>query len=103
MGVTLIFKNKERHPLGNNANGRIIPPEKGRSAIYVPSFGVLEKEEIDDVVLAAQEKEDTRIKKEIKRPTQERLEAITQIVLQAPEGERAKVARELIQQKERHI
>ena len=61
MGLTLIFKNKPRLPYGNKDRGRFVPPEKGRRAIFVPSFGVLEKEEVDYIVEASQEKEDERI------------------------------------------
>ena len=52
------FKSKESLPLGNKDRGRFIPPEKGRAGILVPSYGVLEKEEIDYIIEAEQEKED---------------------------------------------
>ena len=103
MGITLIFKNKERREYGSNEPSRYVPPEKGRSSIFVMSEGALEKEEINDIVEAAQEKEDTRIKKGYKRSTQRRLEQVVQKVLQAPAGERAKTFREVTKQKEHHI
>ncbi len=93
--MLLIFKNKETRQYGNNEPSKYVPPEKGRSGIFVMSDGALEKEEIEDIVLAAQEKEDTRIKKGIKRPQKERLEQVTEAVMRAKPKDRLKLAKEL--------
>lgn len=97
-GIGIIIKRKERLPYGSKGRGRFIPPEKGRRAIFVPSFGALEKEEVDYLVEASQEKEDERMKKNVKSVQKERLEQLTQATLQAPEGERANTAREIIKE-----
>ncbi len=96
MGITLIFKNKERLPYGNKDRGKFIPQEKGRRSIFVPSFGVLEKEEVDYLVEGAQEQEDERIKKGTKSKQKEELEQVAIAMKQAPEGKRAKMGRDII-------
>ena len=98
MSITLIFKNKERLPYGNKDRGQFIPAEKGRHAIFVPSFGAMEKEEIDDIVLAAQEKEDTRLKKKEKSPTKQNLENLTLAAMQASRGKRAKTIKQILKE-----
>ncbi len=96
MSITLIFKNKERLPYGSGSRGKFVPPENGRRGIFVPSWGALEKEEIDYIVTAEQEKEDERIKKREQSITKQKLEYVTATVLQAPEGKRAEAAQESI-------
>jgi len=96
MSLTLIFKNKERLPLGNKSGGRLVPPEKGRMGILVPSWGALEKEEVDYLVEVSQEKEDERIK--TKRISRSRLEKVVSATLQAPEGQRAKTAQQVMKE-----
>ncbi len=96
MGLTIIIKNKERLPYGSNSRGKFIPPEKGRRAIFVPSFGVLEKEEVDYLIEASQEKEDERLKKTPHTETMEQIEKVAQIALQAKSLDRAKAIKELL-------
>ena len=93
--MELIFKHKERLPYGSNSRGKFIPPENGRRAIFVPSFGVLEKEEVDYLVEASQEQEDDRIRKDKTSDQKKQLEEVTEAVLKAPAGKRAALAREL--------
>ena len=98
MSITLIFKDKQRLPYGSNSRGRMIPPEKGRRAIFVPSFGVLEKEEVDYLVEAAQEQEDDRIKNGVKSQQKEELGQIATAMRQAPEGKRAQTGRNIMKE-----
>ena len=98
MAVTLIFKNKERRPYGSGANGRMIPAESGRRAIYVPSFGALEKDEVDYLVEAAQEQEDERVKKDRPSANREMVDRATQLAQSVPEGQRAKAVREAMKE-----
>ena len=96
--VELIFKKKKRLPYGNRSRGTYIPPEKGRRAIFVPSFGTMDKDEIDYVTEVAQEQEDERIKRKSKSETKENLEQLVEATRSAPQGERAKRAREIIKE-----
>mgnify|MGYP001558337451 CR=1 FL=1 len=98
--ITLIFKNKKHLRYGKGDKGVLIPPDQGRRGVFVPSFGAMEKEEIEEVVLAAQEKEDGRIKKRQKSAAQEKLEQVLEQTLKAEPGERAKTAREIIEAQE---
>lgn len=61
MGLTLIFKDKPRRRLGTGAKGVLIPPEGDELGIFVPSFGVMEQEEIDYIVGMEKEKKNKRI------------------------------------------
>ena len=56
MGITLIFKNRERRPLGHGAKGKLVPPKDGKMGYFIPSFGALEQKEIDYIVEAQEEK-----------------------------------------------
>jgi len=97
-GISVIVRKTESLPYGNKSKGRIVPSEKGRRSIFVPSFGALEKEEIDYVVEVAQEQEDERIKRGYKSEQQERLEAVVDATRQAKQGERAKAARKILKE-----
>jgi len=94
--IGVIIKNKERLPYGSGSRGQLIPPEEGRRAIFVPSFGALEKEEVDYMVEAAKEQEDERVREGKKSQTKEQLEGVARAMRQAPKGERAKTGREII-------
>lgn len=94
--TNFIIKGKGQQKWGREAPSKLVPAEKGRSAIYVVSEGVLEKEEVDYLVEAEQYKEDERIKKRGRSATKENLEKVVEATRQAPSGERAKVAREII-------
>jgi hypothetical protein len=103
MGIQLIFRNKERQMHGSGAKGRFIPAEKGRRSIYVPSFGALEKEEVDYMVEAAQEQEDERVRKGSKSEIKENLEVVADAARRAPRGQRAKTAKEIIKTNARWV
>ena len=95
-GIGIVIKSKERLPYGSNSRGKFIPAEKGRRSIFVPSFGALEKEEVDYIVEASQEQEDERIRKGRKSEKKEQLEQVVEAVRRAPKGERAKTAKEIM-------
>ena len=88
-------KHKENLPYGNGSRGKFIEAEKGRRSIFVPSWGSMEKEEIDEVVEVAQEQEDERVQSKKKSQLKVNIENLTQAAMQAPPGERAKTVREL--------
>lgn len=92
----VIFKTKERLPYGNKSRGKFIPSEEGRRAIFVPSWGALEKEEVDYVVEAAKEQEDERIRKGSTSLQKEALEVVANEVRKAPPGQRARTGQEII-------
>jgi hypothetical protein len=60
--LSIQMKNKERLPLGNKSRGRYIKTEDGQPDILIPSFGLLEKEEIDYIAEANIEKEKKRVR-----------------------------------------
>ena len=96
--LSVIVKNKERLPLGNKNKGQFIPPEEGRRAIFVPSYGTMEKEEVDYVVEVAKEQEDERIKRKEVSQQKAMLEDVTLAVRQAPNKQRAKTAQKIIKE-----
>ncbi len=89
-------KDKERLPFGNKSRGKLIKSEEGRRAIFVPSFGSMEKEEIDYVVQEAQHQEDERVKKKSTSQTKVELESVAKSMKEAPRGERAKTGHEIL-------
>jgi len=94
-GIGIIIRNKERLPLGNGSRGKLTPAEKGRRSIFVPSFGAMEKEEIEYVTSVAQEQEDERLKNKEKSGQKRALEYVTGEVRKADKGKRAEKAKEL--------
>jgi len=79
------IEHKENLPLGNGSRGRFIPPSKDNMGILIPSWGGLEKEEVDYIAEASLEKEKNRNKD---RKQKNVLERVTQSVLSAPMGKR---------------
>ena len=94
----VIVKSTEQLPYGNKSRGKLVPPENGRRAIFVPSWGSMEKEEIDYVVEVAQEQEDERIKRGRVSLQKVALEMVTGEVRKAPPGQRAKVGKKIIEE-----
>jgi|TARA_Y100000310_G_scaffold84594_1_gene81492 putative FmdB family regulatory protein len=92
----IIVNSVESLPYGSGSRGRYVPSEKGRRDILVPSFGTMEKEEIDYVVEVAQGQEDERIKRQENSMQKQRLERLVGAARYAPAGQRAKTAREII-------
>jgi len=97
----IIVKQKEQLPLGDKSRGRLVPSENGRRAIFVPSWGAMEKEEVDYIVEVAQGQEDERIKRNKVSAQRLALETVTREVRKAPRGKRAKVGKEIIEQMRR--
>ncbi len=89
---TLSFHVKpsaERLPLGNKSKGRFIDSkETGGMSILVPSFGALEKEEVDYVAEEAIYREKERQKKAEPRLTKVALQNVVAKTLKAPKGKR---------------
>ena len=73
----------------------------GKRQIYVPSYGLLEKEEIDYILEAEQEIEGNRIR----TLTENRafMEELVNAALQAPPGKRAQLIKEMLEHKKREI
>lgn len=94
--TNFIIKSKPQRQYGKEAPSKLVPPEKGRSSIYVMSDGALEQEEVDYLVEAEQYKEDERLKRNAKSANKERLEAVVEAARRAPRGKRAKTAQEII-------
>lgn len=97
-GIGIIVKRRESLPLGNGDRGRFVPPENGRRSIFVPSYGTMDKEEVDYVVEAAQEQEDERLKRGDSSPTKKKLGYVAEAAIRAPRGQRAKTAQEAIEE-----
>ena len=81
----------ERLPLGNGSRGRFIDSkETGGMSILVPSFGALEKEEVDYVAEEAIYREKERQKKPEPRLAKVALQNVVAATLKAPKGKRKK-------------
>ena len=91
---TLSFHVKpsaERLPLGSGSRGRFIDSkETGGMSILIPSFGALEKEEVDYVAEEAIYREKERQKKPEQRLTKTALQNVVAETLKAPGGKRKK-------------
>ena len=91
----LKFVEKERLPLGSGARGKFISHEEtGGSDILIPSWGAMEKEEVDYVAEVALDNEKHRKRRdtETKRKLQEALD----LAYQTKQGERAKTIKEFL-------
>ena len=67
MSVTLIFKDKQRRRHGKGVASKLIPGKDGAPGAFIYSEGGLEKEEMDYLTIAQEEKQ-----KDYKRMTQPR-------------------------------
>jgi len=84
------LEHKENLPLGNKSRGRYIKGE--HNDILIPSFGLLEKEEIDYIAEANIEKDKNRKRK---TPMKENMQKVVGALHQAPKGQRGKLLDEL--------
>jgi len=83
------FKSTERLPLGNKSRGRFLTSEEtGGLPILIPSFGALEKEEVDYTAEAAIESERERVKMTPPRNSQVALANVMRETRKAPKGKR---------------
>jgi len=79
----------ERLPLGSGSRGRFIDSkETGGMSILVPSFGALEKEEVDYVAEEAIYREKERVKTAEPRLTKTALQNVVAETMKAPKGKR---------------
>jgi len=87
------IRHNESLPCGNGSEGRYVSSqETGGLPVLIPSWGAMEKEEVDYVAGMAIEKERDRVKRKQKSATKERLEQVVEATRQAPRGERAEAA-----------
>lgn len=91
---------RKRLRYGSGSPGRILThKETGGLDIFIPSDGALEQDEVDYIAQGAIEKEKARVKKarkSIQRESQARIKAYTQLAMNTPRGQRAKVLRQAI-------
>ena len=93
------IKHNESLPCGNGSEGRYVSSqETGGLPVFIPSWGAMEKEEVDYVAGMAIDKERARVKGKQKSSTKERLEQVAAVARQAPRGERAEAAQEIIKE-----
>ena len=89
---------KKRLQYGSESPGRILTrKETGGLDIFIPSMGMLEQEEVDDIALAAIDKEQTRVKrakKQVQRQSQTIIQAYSDLARSTKRGHRARVLRE---------
>jgi len=91
-----ITPDKERLPLGSGSRGRFIDSkETGGMSILVPSFGALEKEEVDYVVEEAIYQEKERVKTAEPRLTKVALQNVITETMKAPAGKRKKTLEQI--------
>jgi len=83
--LSVQIKSKEHLPLGNKSRGRFIETDKGQPDILIPSYGLLEKEEIDYIAEANIEKDKTRVRR---TPMKENMDKVTRTLLNTPAGKR---------------
>ena len=84
-----VIKETEQLPYGKGSRGRYISSEEtGGLAILVPSWGALEKEEVDYVAEVAIEKEKERVRIGSPREAKVAIENIVRETVKAPKGKR---------------
>ena len=86
---------KENLPLGNKSRGRFIPPKDGRAGILIPSYGLLEKEEIDYIAEANIEKEEKRKRD---NPQKENLNNLINYARTVKPGKRDEAIRQVLKE-----
>jgi hypothetical protein len=89
----IIVHSSESLPLGNKSRGRFIPPHNGMPGILVPSFGLLEKEEVDYLTEGMIEKHKNEVRVS---ETKTNLERLTKLARNTPRGKRAKIIKQAI-------
>lgn len=97
--IGVIVKTPERLPYGTGSRGRYITSEEtGGHSILIPSFGALEKEEVDYVAEAAIEEERDRVAKKQPSEKQQALRNIVVETLKAPKGKRKATMDKIIEE-----
>ncbi len=94
--ITIV--KRERLPLGEGSRGRFVSHEEtGGMDIFVPSWGAMEKAEVDYVTQGAIEKEKARARKQrTERRAQKEIGALISLAYATKPGQRAKTLREAI-------
>lgn len=91
-----VSRNREQLPYGTGSRGKFVPAEEtGGLPIFVPSWGAMEKEEVDFVAEAAVEKERERVANnrphnEQNEMSKQALSNVVSVGKKAKEGERLK-------------
>ncbi len=92
----VIIHERERLPLGNGSRGRFVSSkETGGLAILVPSFGALEKEEVDYIAEEAIVQEKERVRTAEPRLGAVALKNVITETKKAPKGERRKTLEQI--------
>ncbi len=96
--VRITVNQLERLPYGSGARGRFVShTETGGCDILVPSFGAMEKEEVDYVTQGAIEKEKDRVRKyRRERPVAQKIETLRSLAYRTKPGQRAKAIKQAI-------
>lgn len=91
-----VVHERERLPLGNKSRGRFISSEEtGGLSILIPSFGALEKEEVDYVAEEAIAQEKERVKTAEPRLGAVALRNVVTETKKAPKGKRKKTLEQI--------
>jgi hypothetical protein len=94
------IKTPEQLPLGNGSRGRFISSkETGGLSILIPSFGALEKEEVDYVTEEAIAQEKERIKTAEPRLATVALRNVMAETRKAPKGKRKKTLEQITKER----
>jgi putative FmdB family regulatory protein len=94
--TNMIMRKPSNLPLGNGVAGKFIShTETGGSDIFIPSWGSMEQGEVDDVALAAIEKDKTEQKHpKRERATKNKIQDYMNLAHKTKPGQRAKTIRE---------
>lgn len=94
--------HKVRQQYGTGSYGKVLThKETGGLDIFVPSFGTMEQDEVDDIAQGALEKEKARVekyKKKERSENQARIKAYADLARSAKRGQRAKTIREAVKE-----
>lgn len=97
----ITVQHKERLPYGSGSRGRYVSSvETGGMPILVPSWGALEKAEVDYLADTAidKEKERVRKKREYVRQDKERLSKYMKLAYETKPGQRANTVRQAMKE-----
>ena len=97
--VTVTYS--EKLPYGNKSRGKIVHVPGGDS-IFVPSWGALEKEEVDYVAEGAVEKEKERVRKgKVGGDYRASIDSYMKLAAKTPKGKKGNAIREAMKEKVR--
>ncbi len=92
----IVMVERERLPLGSGSRGRFVShAETGGMDIFVPSFGTMEKEEVDFVTQGAVEKEKARVRHQrTERRAEKQIGELISLAYATKPGQRLKTIKE---------